>query len=164
MAKTTIQQVIRDTFNLKEQIAGYQTIYDRSREKIQEYFDKKDIKDLEVEGDLANPPLIAKRTERLTTSYQVDKLEAKLDKEIFNEIVDKFYYITDINKLISLMKDAGIKPAQFKACLGVTTTVNTAKIKQLYEVGDLTMEDIAGCYTAKLSKSIDIKERKGDKD
>lgn len=159
-----VKQLIRDVYRLGEQIAGLQSILQASKAKIQDYFDKHDIKELEVEPDEMNggPSLIAKKSERVTIEYLVDKLKESLSKDIFNEVVLKDYRITDINGLIALLKKAGIKPDEFKQYIDVTTTPNNEALKQLYAVGDITKEDLKGCYNAKIVKSISIKERKGD--
>lgn len=161
-----VKQLIRDVYRLEEQIAGLKSILQASKAKIQDYFDKHDIKELEVEPEnmADGTTLVAKKTERVIIDYFVDKLKESLDKEVFNEVVHKNYHITDINGLIALLKKTGIKPDEFKQFIDVTTTVNKDALKQLYAVGDITKEDLKGCYSAKIVKSISIKPRKGDTD
>ncbi|MCX7924117.1 MAG: hypothetical protein N3B21_19225 [Clostridia bacterium] len=165
-----LKQLIKDTRSLEEQIDGLMKLLQASKKKIQEEFDKQDLKEFVVEPEGPNNKkrtgvtLIAKKVERVTINYLLDKLQAKLDKEIFNEIVNKTYMINDMNGLIELLKKAGVSPGEFKKFIDVSTSVNKDAIKQLYSVGDIKKSDLEGCYEATIVKSISIKERKGDTD
>lgn len=158
-----VKQLIKDIFSLEEQIAGLTSLLNRSKAAVQSYFDEHKIPELEVEFERGKTSvtLVAKKTERAYIDYHADKLKESLDKEIFNEIVVKTYVINNMEGLISLLKNAGIKPAEFKHFINTTEIVNKEKIKQLYAIGDITLESLKGCYTSKIVKSIQIKEKKG---
>jgi hypothetical protein len=161
-----VKQIIRDIRSLDEQITGLQSVLTTSKEKVHEYFDKHGIKELEVEPDAHSdePALIAKKVERITIDYYADKLKESLSKEVYNEVVNKTHTITNIDGLITLLKKAGIKPNEFKQYINTSVSVNKEALKQLYAVGDIKKEELQGCYSAKIVKSIQIKERKGDTD
>lgn len=158
----SLKQLIRDTKSLEEQISTLTQLYDASRRKIQEAFDKDKLTEIEVEPEDRNSgkTLIAKKTERATINYFADKLKENLDKEVCNEVIDKTYTVNDIVGMIALVKAAGVKPDEFKKFLNITAAVNKEKLKQLYSVGDITKEDIKGCYEATIVKSISIKYKK----
>lgn len=78
--------------------------------------------------------------------FDVDKLEKKLSKEILNEIITKKYEINDIENLITYLKSCGVDPKKFKSFLKVTKTVDGKKVDELGKLGDITENDLEGCY------------------
>jgi predicted transcriptional regulator len=66
--------------------------------------------------------------------------------------------------LSKMLKAAGVDAKEFKKYIGVETSVNSSALQQLYSVGDITKQQLKGCYTAKIVKSIRISERKGGTD
>lgn len=164
-----IEQLIRETYNLAEQAAELTNKYNANRKKIQEHFDEKQIKKLIV-NDLPDSvgdngaSLTVTKIETVTIDYFVDKLQESLSKDIFNEIVNKYYSIKNINGLIELLRKANIKPSEFKEFIDVKITPNKEAINQLYSVGDITKNQLKGCYSAKITKSIRIQKGKGDTD
>lgn len=79
--------------------------------------------------------------------WNVDKLKKKLDKKVFKKVVSKTYTISDMDGLIKYLKACGVDAKKFKKYITVTEEVQDEKINNLYEVGEITKEDIAGCYT-----------------
>lgn len=97
--------------------------------------------------------------ERIYITYFADKLKEKLSKELCSKIIDKQYVIKEISDAVALLKKAGVKPDQFKKILFVNEQVNKEKIRNLFEVGTITKDDLKGCYSATLSKSIQINKK-----
>ena len=85
--------------------------------------------------------------------WNPDKLEEKLDKELYNELVEKKYIISDFEGLVKYLKSCGVNPKKFKSFLSVEKTVRTDVMKQMDELGELSMEDVKGCYEVKRSES-----------
>lgn len=94
-----------------------------------------------------NKKLEVKEVVKKKVVFDVEKLEEKLEKDLFNEIIDKKYEITDINGLINYLKSCGVSPKKFKSFINTVKTVNKDKMNQLSELGDITERDIKGCYT-----------------
>lgn len=162
-SRKKIEQIIRDTKLLEQQIQASTDLYNLSKQKIQSYFDEADIKELELkmENTSTSSTLVAKKVERVTIVYNMDVLKANLSKDIYNEIANKQYSITNITKLTGLLKQAGISAKDFKECINVNVSINKEAIKQLYAVGDISKANMKGAYKATLSKYIQIKEGKG---
>jgi hypothetical protein len=135
-----------------------------NKARIQQFFEAKGINKLEVNLDAqeANGSVItAYISERMDIEYDSGKLAKKLSKDVMDEIVTKTYIIKDIDGLIKLVKKAGIKPQEFKQYLSVQAMVNKQEIKRLYDEGYIKMEDLQGCYTAKVTKGVRFSIRKG---
>src|SRR5690606_4966352 len=100
--------------------------------------------------------LVAKKHERVMIDYYPDKLKESMDPELFNEIVHKTYRISDMRGLIEMLKGYGVSAKEFKKFIQVDESVDKAAIRRLYDTGDIKRQDIKGCYSAKVVKSIKI--------
>lgn len=152
-----VKQLIRETFALKGKLSATSEQIKSNTEQIQEYFDATRLKEFTVAADAENDvSLVARKVERATINYDANKLKEKLAPDVFNEIVVKQYVINDFAGLVSMLKAAGVSPAEFKKFVAVNTSINKAEVKRLYGTGDITKADIKGCYTASVTKSIYI--------
>ena len=160
--------LISKGFSLKAQIDSLTEEYNKVRNAVYDYLDQNKMTSMEAPAlnDFGSTTGLLKATkvDRVTSLvYDIPKLKKKLDPELFNEIVDKTYTITDINSLISLLKKAGIKPKEFKKLITVSEKVNNGKIQQAYSVGEISLQDISDAYEVKVSKSLQIRKT-GEKD
>ena len=138
---------------LKEEIEKLKTHYDTHPQHKEIEVSLKD-----VDGD---KKLMVSKAERMCSLvYDVDKLQKNLGNDLFFEVVNKTYTVTDINALIELMKAHRIKPSEFRPLINVKIEANKEAIKQLYSLGEIKMKALKGAYTATISKVINIKEVK----
>lgn len=166
-SKNKVHNLILDTFELETQAGKLLLQIDENKKQIQKFFDEKNINKMEVvvsETETNVTKIVCKKSERATIKYDVDKLKEKLDDEMFLEVTNRSYIITDINAMIKLMKDAGVKAKDFKALIEAKITPNSQAIKMLYDAGELTMKQLKDTFKATISKSIKISEETGDKD
>ena len=159
--------LILETLELEEQTGKLLLQIDENKKKIQQYFDENGIKQMEVpvsETSKRKTVVVCKKTERATVKYDVDKLKEKLDDEMFIEVTNRSYQIKDIDAMIKLMRDAGVRARDFKALIEAKITPDTQAIKRLYDAGEITMKQLKGTFKATISKSIKISEETGEKD
>ena len=159
--------LILETLELEEQAGKLLLQIDENKKKIQQYFDENGIKQMEVpvsETSKRKTVVVCKKTERATVKYDVDKLREKLDDEMFIEVTNRSYQIKDIDAMIKLMRDAGVRARDFKALIEAKITPDTQAIKRLYDAGEITMKQLKGTFKATISKSIKISEETGEKD
>ena len=159
--------LILETLELEEQTGKLLLQIDENKKKIQQYFDENGIKQMEVpvsETSKSKTVVVCKKTERATVKYDVDKLKEKLDDEMFIEVTNRSYQIKDIDAMIKLMRDAGVRARDFKALIEAKITPDTQAIKRLYDAGEITMKQLKGTFKATISKSIKISEETGEKD
>ena len=163
-SEKTIKNLIVQTVALEEQTGQLLLKIDENKKKIQKYFDSTHQSKIIVEpDDKSSGNLICKKCERCTIKYDVEKLKSKLDDEIFTEVTQRTYEITDINAMIGLIKHTGIKAKDFKNLLNVKVTADNAAIKRLYEAGEITMNQLKGTYKATISKTIKISGEDSEK-
>ena len=100
---------------------------------------------------------------RKSIKWNVDKLKEKLPVELCAEIIEKEYQVNDMPGLIKYLKSCGVNPRKFKKYLNVVEKVNQQKINELSEVGDITADDIDGCYEVKQTEGyLTINAKKED--
>lgn len=170
-SKNKTHNLILETLELEEETGKLLLKIDENKKAIQKYFDENNIKQMEVpitstEADKnldSRKKVVCKKFERANIKYDVDKLKSKLDDELFLEATKRTYYINDINKMINLVKDAGVQAKEFKALIEAKITPDTQAIKRLYDAGELTLKQLKGAYTATISKTIKITEETGEK-
>lgn len=164
-SKNKTHNLILETRELEEQVGELLLKIDENKSKIQGYFDENNLKEIRVPIEGTNSTvLVCKKQERVNLTYDVEKLKQKVDSELFLEITKRSYIIKDINKMIEMVKDAGVKAKDFKALIEADVKVDSQAIKRLYDVGEITMAQLKGAYTAKITKSIKITEEAGEKD
>lgn len=159
--------LILETLELEEQAGNIILKIDENKKKIQKFFDENGIKQMDVpisSTKTKETKVVCKKTERATIKYDVDKLKENLDDEVFIEVTKRSYIIKDIDAMIKLMKDAGVRARDFKALIEAKIVPDTQAIKRLYDAGEITMKQLKGTYKATISKSIKISEETGDKD
>lgn len=162
-SKNKIHNLILETLEIEEAAGKLLLKIDENKKQIQKYFDENGLKQMEVPA-LDNVKVVCKKSERANIKYDVDKLKQKLDDELFIEVTKRSYTIKDINEMIKLMKDAGVRAKDFKALIEPHITADGQAIKRLYDAGEITMKQLKGAYTATISKSIKITEETGGKD
>lgn len=111
--------------------------------------------------DGKNQPIAykVKKVIKNRVSYDADKVEKAIGKELASEIIEKEYTVNDMVGLTSYLKECGVDPKVFKEFIDVTKKVNTSNLEQAYQLGKIDMQDLRGCYDVELiSYYIDVKE------
>jgi regulator of replication initiation timing len=155
-----VEQAVLDLANYERQVVATMESIEKLKHKIHQYFDENDKTQITVIVDDVNTQrtVTAKKQEKVYIKYDVEKLKDTLDPEMFTEVTKKAYTINNMEKLVGLCKQAGIKPKEFKKLVDVRIDIDGPAIKRLYDAKELTLKDIKGCYEAKISKSIKIIE------
>lgn len=155
--ENTVVSLLRD----EKQLADLMASIEKKKEKIQQYFDKQGVKQVTVQVQNREHTrvveFVARKFERTSITYDIDALKKKLDKEMLNEVIKKKYSIVDFDGVVKLLKEYSVPAVEFKKFIEVTPSVDTKSIKLLYDAGELTLEKLRGCYTAKITKTIDVK-------
>lgn len=100
---------------------------------------------------------------RKTIKWDVDKLKKKLPIELLAEIIEREYHIVDMPGLVKYLKSCGVNPKKFKQYISVEEKVNQQAINELSEIGDITAQDIEGCYELKQAEGyLTINAKKED--
>lgn len=161
MLTKEVRQAVVTIIDCEDEILELQNEIAVNKEVLTKYFKASKEKQIVFERSMLNQTK-EKRTykaqvnERTTINYFQDKLKKKLDKEVYDIIIDKSYIVTNFSGLVRLMKEHGVDPAEFKRCISSVETLNRQKLTQAYNIGEITMVDLKDCYEAKVSKSIKV--------
>lgn len=153
-----LQEQVKRVYSLGKRLEALKAEYDSERAALQDYFDKKALKRVEVVTGTS--VITASKIERITINYIAEKLKERLDREKYNEIVQKRCIVNNYEGLKELLRKHGVRFKEFSEHVQVFDEVKKDTVKELYEVGDITNEELKGCYTATVTKFIQFKEMK----
>lgn len=147
MTKINDLIIALNTLNRKNRMAQDEYKYQKEfyENKIKQYLDKKNTNSYDFDTSGLNYKATYVKSKKI--NFDVELVQQKLDKEIFNEICTKEYRIIDFDGLISYLKSLGANPKEIKKYIYCDKSINKEKVDQLGELGDLTLEDLDGCYT-----------------
>ena len=92
------------------------------------------------------------KVSRRKVVFDAKKLKSKIGKEKFNKVSETQWNCFDIGGLARYVKSLGGEFDVFKSFFNVTTKVNESEVDRLSEIGEVTVEDIDGCYSVNESK------------
>lgn len=102
-----------------------------------------------VNGD---ETLSVRKVEKTSIEWDADKLERKLPKSVAKKVIKKKYSIADMRGLTEYLKSCGVDPKVFKKYLAIEKTVDVKAVDQLGNVGEISVQQISGCYIVKCHK------------
>lgn len=109
----------------------------------------------------------ATRTCPVTVNWDINALKKRLPKDLAKSVIQRERELYDLPGLIEYMKMLGGDPKIFWSFFTTHESVNKDEIDQLSELGYLTEDDIAGCYSITVQSSryrVTSKEVKYDGD
>lgn len=90
--------------------------------------------------------LVLRRIQNTKVVFDADSVEFVLSKENGKRVISKQYTITDMDGLIKYLKSCGVNPQEFKKYISVTKSVDNKELEKLEELGEISLEDLEGCY------------------
>lgn len=151
MKKVNINKILDEIVSLQNQVDGLEMLISAKKSIVAAFFDSTG------EKSISNNECTVYLQEKVKVDYDIKKLKSKLDSKIYNEIVDNEYKIEDFDKFKKIIKEYKIPVSEVKSLISTKNTINDKAIKELYKSGDLNLQQIDGCYTAKVTKSIAVR-------
>lgn len=148
MPKVDIDQVMDECVSIQNQINGLNLLLVNKKQTLAKYFEATGKR------QISNDDCVISVQERTTVDYDIDALSEKLPDEILSKIIEKRYEIVDWDKFVKFLKTHGISGSQVRPHISVTKAINKENLSALYERKKLSIKDIEGCYTAKITKSV----------
>jgi len=150
-----MDNLIAELKRTQEQIKSLSNKEKKLKNQIINNLEKRGRKNYTIEN--VDNKTTATIIEKVNISYNINNLKNKLDKSLLAKIIDKKYEILDFEIFKTLFKKLGGKPSQIKSVIEVEETINKNMINELFEKGDITKEDLKGCYDASLTKYLMVK-------
>ena len=122
--------------------------------KIEPFFSENKMKSWKFRNsDTADSSVLTvKMVERTTIEWDAEKLEKKLTKPIASKVIKKQYRITDMKGLARYLQSCGVDVDVFKKYITIDKAVDQKEVDRLGELGQITVQDIRGCYIVKCQK------------
>lgn len=158
MSKINMQQLMDDVVHINNQIKGLQMLLDSKRSTIAKYFQKSGNR--RIDGD----EVVAYQQEKVNIDYDVEMIQATIDKDICLQFIDKSYEVNDWKSFVNFCKSKNIKPAELRRFISVKSKVNQQKLNKLYERGIIELKDLEGCYDATVTKSVVLRFKNIEKE
>lgn len=160
MNEKEAKKILKKICKLKYDISELQDEELELREQLQSYFeeqmnhDNQSKKSIEVDGNKAI------LVETAYIDYNAYKLEQKLKRagknDISKKVIRKKYVVFRWGAFTEFLKSAGILPSTIRGHLEIERTVDKNTLKNLFEKGDITKEDLEGCFDMRVVKSLRI--------
>ncbi len=130
----------------------YKSVTEELQNKIKNYLRSKGETKINFQTNYGrfkgtNKPFRVNNVIRKKIDWDLELLKKNIGKDLYNKVVDKEYKIDDIEGLISYLKSCGVNPKVFKSFLNITEKVNQEVMDELGRTGEITIEDLAECYT-----------------
>lgn len=161
-----IKEFYNEQKEFKEKQERFNKIKQLFYNDAEELFNYEGINKLVIDNDdLEGNELVVNKVQKTSVIFDIDVLENNLSKEMYKEVIDKSYTITDIDGLIVYLKSCGVDPKVFKSFINVTKKVDEKKLDKLADLGLISKEKLEGCYKLKRQKPyFTVKMKRGKHD
>ena len=151
MAKVSVDQVMNDIVHVQNQINGLTMLLNQKKATMAKYFDKSG------ERSASNDECTVYVQERTNIDYDIDALKQTLPRDQYDSFVVTEHSIDDWKGFCRLLKKHGLTAQEVRPFISIVRKVDQQKLNQMYEHGAITIQDLHGCYTATVKKSIVLK-------
>ena len=151
MAKVSVDQVMDDIVHVQNQINGLTMLLNQKKATMAKYFDKTG------ERSASNDECTVYLQERTNIDYDIDALKQTLPRDQYDSFVVTEHSIDDWKGFCRLLKKHGLTSQEVRPFISIVRKVDQQKLNQMYEHGAITIQDLHGCYTATVKKSIVLK-------
>lgn len=151
MAKISVDQVMDDIVHVQNQINGLTMLLNQKKATMAKYFDKSG------ERSASNDDCTVYVQERTNIDYDIDALKQTLPRDQYDSFVVTEHSIDDWKGFCRLLKKHGLTSQEVRPFISIVRKVDQQKLNQMYEHGAITIQDLHGCYTATVKKSIVLK-------
>ena len=153
MAKNvvSVDQVMDDIVHVQNQINGLTMLLNQKKATMAKYFDKSG------ERSASNNECTVYVQERTNIDYDIDALKQTLPRDQYDSFVVTEHSIDDWKGFCRLLKKHGLTAQEVRPFISIVRKVDQQKLNQMYEHGAITIQDLHGCYTATVKKSIVLK-------
>ena len=148
MSKINLDKIMDDCVSIQNQLDGLSLLLMQKKQTLAKYFEQSGKR------QLSNDDCTISVQERTTVDYDIEALSEKLPKNILPLVVEKHFEINDWDAFTKFLKRKGISGQEVRPYISITKNVNKDNLSKLYDQKKLSIKDIQGCYTAKVTKSV----------
>lgn len=155
LSRSALNQAI-DSYNEEAQLfkaaeARFKQYKERYTKIIGMYFDRFSLDRYSFKKG-KDEAIVVNRIQKSSIKFDADKLEQVLGKDVASQIIQKTYYVEDMEGLIEYLKACGVNGKVFKSFIRVEKSVDQDALDRLENYGVISMDDIEDCYELVQSK------------
>lgn len=155
LSRSALNRAI-DSYNEEAQLfktaeARFKQYKERYTKIIGMYFDKFSLDRYSLKKG-EDEAIVVNRIQKSSIKFDADKLEQVLGKDIASQVIQKTYYVEDMEGLIEYLKACGVNGKVFKSFIRVEKSVDQDALDHLESCGAVSMDDIEDCYELVQSK------------
>lgn len=153
--KDSVRNFLTGQAALKTVKANFEDAKEQFYKDMNEYFEAQELGgNNSIVFDypsLGNSALKVTRVQKVNVDFDIEKLEKTLPKDVVKRVVVKRYEVANMEGLISYLKKCNVDPHVFKSFLNVTKHVEVSALDKLEELGEVSVEQLKGCYSVRKS-------------
>lgn len=156
--KISVERTMDEIVSLTNQINGLKTLLANRKALIAKYFEKTG------ETNLSSDECTIYVQERTNIDYDIDAIITRLPKEKSERFVERTYKIKDWNRFVLLCKQYGLPASKVKQYINIEKQINETNLKNMYDKGLISLDELKGCYQATINKSIALRMKNINKE
>lgn len=158
MAKISIDETMGEIVSIQNQINGLQMLLKNKKAIMAKFFETTGRN--RVDNDECT--VFVRETTKI--EYDVDAILEKVPEELTTQFVKRERKVVDWKGFVRFLKNSGVNPKELRRFMSITKSVDEDALKKLYEAGKLSIEDLSGCYEAKVSKAVTLRMKNVDRE
>lgn len=127
--------------------------FEQAKKMFYQYMDEHNVEEDKFAGEFHNDRVVlnVKKIQKKVIIWNTNKLFKKLSKKkkARDKVIQKKYFIFDMEGLVKYLKECNVDPKIFKSFLEVDMSVNENALNNLHDLGEISKKDISGCYEVK---------------
>ena len=152
-----VSEAVKTFYEKKKKFDSISKAFDKMKADFYKTMETAGVDSFELEmhsEDDTQPKVISvKRIQNKSVVFDDEKLAKKLlSLNAGLDAITKTYVITDYAGLVTYLKECGVDPKVFRRFVETRYSVDKDNIKQMYELGQLSLESLEGCFEVKLQK------------
>lgn len=153
----TLNDIIEQTFYLEQKIHEWKQKVESNKKYISKALGRKNSLDARIDE---NTSFNVQKKIDTKLHFFYEQLQKTLDKKTYNKVINKTVTIDDVNALIKTLKWYGVPPKEFKTYITVHHEVDIEKVDSLIEIGEISIDEIQGCYSVEFNEDIRVRKTK----
>lgn len=122
-------------------------------------FDDDEKSKVFASASVADGNIVVKKVERVSVNFNAKKLRKKLPKKYAEQVITKRYVINDADNFLAYLRECGCDPDILRDFMQPELSVDKKALDRLHDIGEVSMEDIDGCYTVNVAEPYFTVER-----
>lgn len=95
--------------------------------------------------------LVVKKIEKVSVEFDAKKLRKRLTNKQAEQVIFKRYIINDSDNFLAYLRECGCDPNILRDFMQPEFSVDKKALDRLNDIGEISMENIKGCYAVKVS-------------